>query len=79
MNKDLFDLLKELESKSNELNQVFETTYLDSIIDIVWYLILDSYHIKQDNEKAQTILVRFGCGEISKQAAMKGLSKHSQF
>lgn len=76
MNKDLFDLLKFLESKSNELRKVFGVEdYFDNIIDIVWFLILDKYGISQHNDSALDILNRFGNGEINKRHTIGELEK----
>lgn len=76
MNKDLFDLLKTLEDRSEQLQEVFGTSdYFDSLIDIVWYLILEKYGISQHNDDALEILSQFGCGEIKKRYAIGALEK----
>ena len=73
---DIFDLLKSLEERNDEINSVFqnESSFLDKEISMVWSLIEKEMGIK-DTDKSSDILCEFGCGNITKKQAIKMLKK----
>jgi hypothetical protein len=77
--KDIFDLLKSLEDKSQEIGGVFgDNSYLDDEISIIWAMIEDGYGITgMDTDKSADILSAYGLGEISKKKAQSKLKKLS--
>lgn len=76
MKKDIFDLLKALELKSENINNLFGCNdFLDNEISILWELIEESYGIKNSPDESNEILYSFGCGEISKKQAQNKLKK----
>lgn len=79
---DLFDLLKSLENRSETLREIFEDSYfLDHEISMVWGLIEDKYGIKDTpknlgrSDESMGILNAFGCGDITKEQAIKKLKR----
>ena len=76
MKKDIFDLLKVLETKSENINNIFGCCdFLDNEISILWEVIEESYGIKNNTDESTEILYSFGCGEISKKQAQNKLKK----
>lgn len=76
MKKDIFDLLKVLETKSENINNIFGCCdFLDNEISILWKIIEESYGIKNSPDESSEILFSFGCGEISKKQAQNKLQK----
>lgn len=73
MKKDLFDLLKLLETRKEEVSSIFcDTCFLDEEISVLWNILDDIYNITgMDTDKSSDIYVKFGCGEISKKKAIK--------
>lgn len=77
--KDLFDLLKSLEQKQDDINCIFSGDgYLDTEITMIWELIEEKYNIKKGDERTGEILFKFSCGEISKKVAISNLKKISK-
>lgn len=77
MKKDIFDLLKLLETRKEEVSSVFcDSCFLDEEISAVWNILDEMYEITgMDTDKSSDIYVKFGCGEISKKKAQSLLRK----
>lgn len=79
MKKDLLDLLKNIEQKSEELQKVFGVDeYFDEVIDIIWGLVANEYKVSKENEQSDDfgdIMYNFGVGKLSKKQAQSRLNK----
>ncbi len=79
MKYDLFDLLKSIEEKNQEINNIFGGDgYLDKEISILWAIIEYNMNIDIGNEKTGDILCDFACGDITKKQAISKLKKLSK-
>lgn len=75
MKKDIFDLLRSLEEKSQKFNEMFGgCEFLDDEIEIVWKIIEDSFGLKPSDESIE-LLYEFGMGNISKGKLKSKLNK----
>lgn len=77
MKKDIFDLLKELEEKAQQIQEVFLCSdFLDTEISIVWDIIDENYGIT-DTDASAELYFKFGEGNLTKKQLISKLKKTS--
>ncbi len=77
--KDLLDLLRELEEKSELLRDTFDDCmFLDREISTVWDLIDEKYSLPKNDDNLSFIISDYGTGGISKKKLLKILSQYGK-
>lgn len=78
MKYDIFDLIKELENKSNKINEIFDSKeFLDRAISMAWVVLEEQLGIDDDakRDEISEILCDFGNGDVKKVTAAKKIFK----
>lgn len=76
--KDLFDILRDIQLKIEELQELFgESTFLDYIFEDILQLIKSEFKVERDDEVADFLIYDYAIGDKTKAYTIKELAKHA--